>query len=72
MGHEERQNVCTLPPLQLRALIPAPLKLEAPVVHFEFMSMPDSTGFGSYYEAGQVVPVTHKGVSGNFGECLRA
>lgn len=42
----------------LRRLVPAPLELDGdPLVKFEFMRMPDSTGFGHYCEAGQVIPV---------------
>jgi len=50
----------------LRALIPAPLELAEPVVKFEFINMPDSTGFGHYCESGQVIPVTHRGERGGF------
>jgi acetoacetate decarboxylase len=50
----------------LRQLIPAPLELAEPVVKFEFINMPDSTGFGHYCESGQVIPVTLDGVHGGF------
>lgn len=40
-------------PAVLQQLIPAPLQLIEPVVRFEFINMPDSTGFGHYCEAGQ-------------------
>ena len=53
-------------PDALRALIPAPLELAGPVVKFEFIKMPDSTGFGDYTESGQVIPVTYKGQHGGF------
>lgn len=55
-------------PAKLRALVPEPLQIEesAPLVHFEFISMPDSAGFGSYTEAGQVIPVTLDGRKGNY------
>ena len=45
-------------PEALAKMIPAPLKLAEPVVKFEFINMPDSTGFGHYCESGQVIPVT--------------
>jgi acetoacetate decarboxylase len=35
-------------------------------VKFEFIRMPDSTGFGDYTESGQVIPVTYKGQHGGF------
>ncbi len=34
-------------PEKLRALVPAPLEIEAPLVKYEFIRMPDSTGFGN-------------------------
>jgi hypothetical protein len=36
------------------------------VVKFEFIRMPDSTGFGDYTEAGQVIPVRFRGESGSY------
>ncbi|HCE07460.1 MAG TPA: acetoacetate decarboxylase [Oxalobacteraceae bacterium] len=50
----------------LRKIIPAPLKMTDPVVRFEFINMPDSTGFGHYCESGQVIPVTLDGVAGGY------
>jgi acetoacetate decarboxylase len=50
----------------LQKVIPAPLKLAEPVVKFEFINMPDSTGFGHYCESGQVIPVTLDGVPGGY------
>ena len=51
---------------RLRALIPEPLELVSDLVKFEFIRMPDSTGFGDYTEAGQVIPVEFEGRSGNY------
>jgi acetoacetate decarboxylase len=48
----------------LAALVPEPLLPAGNIVRFEFIRMPDSTGFGAYTEAGQVIPVTHKGQAG--------
>jgi acetoacetate decarboxylase len=50
----------------LQALVPEPLKLERPVVKYEFIRMPDSDGFGSYSESGQVIPVIFNGEPGNY------
>ena len=50
----------------LRAVIPEPLEIIEPHVKFEFIRMPDSTGFGDYTECGQVVPVRFNGVDGGF------
>lgn len=50
----------------LRRIIPEPLEIPEPVVRFEFIRMPDSTGFGDYTESGQVIPVTLNGVAGGY------
>ncbi|MDM0010909.1 acetoacetate decarboxylase [Variovorax sp. J22P168] len=41
----------------LRAVVPEPLEVVEPLVKYEFIRMPDSTGFGDYTESGQVIPV---------------
>lgn len=41
----------------LEAVVPAPLEIAEPIVKYEFIRMPDSTGFGDYTESGQVIPV---------------
>ena len=49
----------------LRAVVPEPLEVTEPLVKYEFIKMPDSTGFGDYTESGQVIPVqlrTDKGL----------
>ena len=53
-------------PDALRAVIPAPLEFTDPIVKFEFIRMPDSTGFGDYTESGQVIPVTFRGIPGGY------
>ena len=53
-------------PDALRAVIPAPLEMAEPIVKFEFIRMPDSTGFGDYTESGQVIPVTFQGHAGSY------
>lgn len=50
----------------LQAILPPGLELVQPVVKFEFIRMPDSTGFGDYTESGQVIPVRYKGEEGGF------
>jgi acetoacetate decarboxylase len=57
-------------PEKLRALVPEPLEIEAPLVKYEFIRMPDSTGFGDYTESGQVVPVSFRGRNGNYALCM--
>lgn len=44
-------------PDALRAVVPEPLEMAEPLVKYEFIRMPDSTGFGDYTESGQVIPV---------------
>ena len=53
-------------PKMLRLVVPEVLEIIEPVVKFEFIRMPDSTGFGDYTESGQVIPVRHKGEEGVF------
>lgn len=53
-------------PEALRAMVPEPLMPAGDQVQFEFIRMPDSTGFGNYTESGQVVPVTYKGKPGTY------
>jgi acetoacetate decarboxylase len=57
-------------PAKLRELVPEPLKVEAPLVNFEFIRMPDSTGFGDYTESGQVIPVSFEGRKGGYSHCM--
>jgi acetoacetate decarboxylase len=53
-------------PALLKAVIPAPLEFTEPLVKYEFIRMPDSTGFGDYTESGQVIPVQHQGKAGGY------
>jgi len=53
-------------PDALRAVIPAPLEFTQPLVKYEFIRMPDSTGFGDYTESGQVIPVRFQGQEGGY------
>jgi acetoacetate decarboxylase len=41
----------------LRSQLPEPLEpVEDSLVHYEWIKMPDSSGFGSYTESGMVIP----------------
>jgi acetoacetate decarboxylase len=53
-------------PEALRAVVPEPLAFGEPLVKYEFIRMPNSTGFGNYTESGQVIPVTFKGKAGGY------
>ncbi len=57
-------------PEKLRAVVPEPLEIEEPVVKYEFIRMPDSTGFGDYTETGQVIPVSFRGRKGGYTHCM--
>jgi len=51
---------------KLRMAVPEPLELTEPLVKYEFIRMPDSTGFGDYTESGQVIPVRFQGTKGSY------
>jgi acetoacetate decarboxylase len=57
-------------PEKLRAVVPEPLVVDAPLVRYEFIRMPNSTGFGDYTETGQVIPVTFQGRKGGYSHCM--
>jgi acetoacetate decarboxylase len=46
-------------PEALAAVVPEPLEFDEPIVKFEFIRMPDSTGFGDFTESGQLIPVRY-------------
>jgi len=50
----------------LRAVVPEPLEISEPLVKYEFIRMPDSTGFGDYTVSGQVIPVSFRGAKGGY------
>lgn len=50
----------------LERVVPEPLTFDEPIVKYEFIRMPNSTGFGDYCESGQVIPVKFKGQSGGY------
>jgi len=55
-------------PERLRAVVPEPLEPIGDTVNYEFIRMPDSTGFGDYTETGQVSPVRFTTPSGTVQE----
>ena len=57
-------------PEKLRALVPEPLLPDGDKVKYEFIRMPDSTGFGDYTETGQVIPVRLHGGKGGYSHCM--
>ena len=57
-------------PDRVRAVIPEPLEMDEPLVKYEFIRMPDSTGFGDYTETDQVIPVKFRGRKGGYTHCM--
>src|SRR5476651_1947190 len=55
---------------KLRQVVPEPLEVTDPIVKFEFIRMPDSTGFGDYTESGQVIPVSFNGKKGTYTHAM--
>lgn len=54
-------------PEAIRAALPEPLEPDGSNrVLYEFINMPDSTGFGKYTESGLVIPCKYKGEEMNF------
>jgi acetoacetate decarboxylase len=53
-------------PAALERVVPKPLEIVEPLVKYEFIRMPDSTGFGDYTESGQVIPVRFEGEMGGY------
>lgn len=54
----------------LREVVPEPLEVTEPIVKFEFILMPDSTGFGKYAESGQVISVSFNGKKGAYSHAM--
>jgi acetoacetate decarboxylase len=54
----------------LEKIVPEPLEIADDIVKYEFIRMPDSTGFGDYTESGQVIPVTFQGKRGGYTHAM--
>ncbi len=57
-------------PEALAAVVPEPLEVTDSVVKYEFIRMPNSTGFGDYTETGQVIPVRLNGEEGAYTHAM--
>ncbi|MEO6780457.1 MAG: acetoacetate decarboxylase [Bradyrhizobium sp.] len=57
-------------PSALEKVVPKPLEILEPIVKYEFIRMPDSTGFGDYTESGQVIPVRFNGEVGGYTHAM--
>lgn len=50
----------------LRAIVPAPLQVDEPLVRFEVMKMGEVDGYGPYVESGQAIQVVFDGEQGEY------
>lgn len=57
-------------PEAMRAVVPEPLEVGDPLVRFEVIRMPDSSGLGDYTECGQVLRVRHGGEDADYIHCM--
>jgi acetoacetate decarboxylase len=57
-------------PEVLQRIVPEPLEPVEPVVRYEFIRMPHSTGFGSYSGSAQVIPVRLNGEIGGYTHAM--
>lgn len=53
-------------PAAIRAMLPEPLEPDGNHVFYEWMKMPDSSGFGDYEESGMGICATYNGVPCNY------
>lgn len=65
-GREFLRIAYTTHPELLERLVPEPLEVAEAEVTLEFVSMPDSVGFGSYMGCAQVIPVRFRGELGRY------
>lgn len=54
----------------LREYVPEPLKVITPIVKFEFIKMPDASGFGNYSLVSQIIEVEFEGVKGTYAHAM--
>jgi acetoacetate decarboxylase len=57
-------------PEAIEKILPEPLTFDEPLVKYEFIRMPNSTGFGDYTESGQVIPVRFNGQPGSYTHAM--
>ena len=55
---------------KLHEVVPEPLKVVNPIVRFEFMHMPDASGFGCYSMVAQIIDVEYEGVAGTYAHAM--
>lgn len=67
MGREYLVITYESDPDAIRAMVPEPLVPDGSgQVYYEWIAMPDSTGFGSYHESGVVIPCLWQGEPVNY------
>ena len=57
-------------PEAIEKILPEPLTFDEPLVKYEFIRMPNSTGFGDYTESGRVIPVRFNGQPGSYTHAM--
>ena len=58
-------------PELFRQAVPEPLNVKDPIVNYEFIRMPDASGFGDYTESGQILAVVDQdGKSASYSNYL--
>jgi acetoacetate decarboxylase len=57
-------------PEALAKMLPAPLRPADPIVKYEFIKMPDTSGLGSYTESGQVIPARFGDEAGGYTHAM--
>ena len=55
---------------KLQEVVPEPLKVVKPIVKFEFIKMPDASGFGNYSLVAQNIEVEYNGVEGTYAHAM--
>ena len=54
----------------LQQVVPEPLRVVNPLVKFEFIKMPDATGFGNYNLVSQLIEVEFEGEVGTYAHAM--
>jgi acetoacetate decarboxylase len=54
----------------LQDVVPEPLKVINPIVKFQFIKMPDASGFGNYSLVAQVIEVELDGINGSYAHAM--
>ncbi|MBA6440782.1 acetoacetate decarboxylase [Streptomyces sp. GMR22] len=70
IGREYLNITYRTDPDAMRAVVPQPLEVVEPLVRFEVIRMPDSSGLGDYTESGQVLRVRYQEEWADYIHCM--